>query len=179
MGGSGRPPIPPRFRADVKSALPRVSVRAYDATRDTEALRACIVEHQDFHRDLEPAWPGGASIVDDYVAYLEAQCSAHDGRVFLAERDGAVIGFVCAAAFVRNDSPDDPAPFAWVHDIFVKPAHRRQGVATALMAEAESFVRARGAKELRLGVLDRNVNARALYQVRGFRDYTRVLTKPL
>jgi GNAT superfamily N-acetyltransferase len=163
----------------MKSAFRRMSIRSYEAARDAAALRACIVEHQDFHRDLEPAWPAGASIVDDYVAFLEAQCAGHDGRVFLAARDGAVIGFICAVASVRNDSPDDPAPFAWVHDIFVKAAHRRQGVATALMAEVEAFARARGAKELRLGVLDRNADARALYQVRGFRDYTRVLTKAL
>jgi GNAT superfamily N-acetyltransferase len=163
----------------VKFARWRVSIRPYDAARDADAWRACIVEHQDFHRDLEPTWPAGASIVDDYVAFLETQCAAHDGRVFLAERDGAVIGFICAAASARNDSPDDPASFAWVHDVFVKPAHRRQGVATALMAAAEAFVRARGAKELRLGVLDRNADAGALYQGLGFRDYTRVLSKPL
>jgi ribosomal protein S18 acetylase RimI-like enzyme len=47
------------------------------------------------------------------------------------------------------------------------------------MAEAAAFVRARGARELRLGVIDRNANARALYRRLGFRDYTRVLTKPL
>jgi ribosomal protein S18 acetylase RimI-like enzyme len=40
-------------------------------------------------------------------------------------------------------------------------------------------VRSRGARELRLGVLDRNANARALYRGLGFRDYVRVLTKPL
>jgi ribosomal protein S18 acetylase RimI-like enzyme len=61
----------------------------------------------------------------------------------------------------------------------VKPTHRRQGVATALMAEAESFVRSRGARELRLGVLDRNADARVLYRGLGFRDCIRVVTKPL
>jgi GNAT superfamily N-acetyltransferase len=156
-----------------------VIIRLYAAARDAPALRACIVEHQDFHHGLEPSWPEGVSIIDDYVAYLEAQCSAHDGRVFLAERDGAVVGFICAVASARNDSPDDPAPFAWIHDVFVRPAHRRQGVATALMAEVEAFARARGAKDLRLGVLDRNADARALYRGLGFRDYTRVLTRRL
>ena len=79
----------------------------------------------------------------------------------------------------RGDSPDDPATFAWIHDIFVRPGHRRGGVGAALMAEAELFVRSRGARELRLGVLDRNENARAFYSGSGFRDYVRVLTKHL
>jgi len=47
------------------------------------------------------------------------------------------------------------------------------------MAEAESFVRSHGARELRLGVLDRNGDARAFYRSLGFRDYVRVLTKLL
>ena len=158
---------------------PGVAVRPYEAPRDVEALRALNVEHQDFSRALEPSWPPGKSVVDQYVAFLEHECSARDGCVFMAEVDGKVVGFVCAVSATRNDSPDDPATFAWIHDIFVRPAYRRRGVATALMAAAEAFVRSRGARELRLGVIDRNADARTLYRGLGFRDYLRILTKPL
>jgi ribosomal protein S18 acetylase RimI-like enzyme len=157
----------------------RVAVRAYDPARDADALRACVVEHQDFHRALEPSWPEGKAIVDDYVAYLERETAARDGRVFIAETDGAVAGFLCVVSATRGDSPDDPAMFAWVHDVFVRPGYRRRGIATALMSEAGAFVRERGARELRLGVLDRNADARALYRRLGFRDYVRVLAKEL
>ena len=157
----------------------RLSVRPYDPARDLDALRALNVEHQDFSRSLEPSWPEGKAVVDDYVAYLEREVAARDGRVFMAEIDGAVAGFICVVSATRGDSPDDPAVYAWVHDIFVRPAYRRRGVATALMAEAEAFVRARGARELRLGVIDRNADARAMYRGLGFRDYLRILTKPL
>jgi GNAT superfamily N-acetyltransferase len=156
-----------------------VAVRPYDAGRDADAFRACIVAQQDFHRALEPSWPGGKAILDDYVRYLESQCAAHDGRVMVADADGQLVGFVCVVTATRDASPNDPATFAWVHDVFVRPAFRRQGVARALMAAAEAFVRSRGALELRLGVLDRNSDARALYRGLGFRDYVRVLTKPL
>jgi GNAT superfamily N-acetyltransferase len=88
-------------------------------------------------------------------------------------------GFVCVVASTHGESPDDPAPFAWIHDIFVKPAHRRLGAARMLMAEAEQFARSHGARLLRLGVLDRNEGARAFYARQGFRAYTHVLTKTL
>jgi GNAT superfamily N-acetyltransferase len=156
-----------------------VAVRPYDRARDLDALRALNVEHQDFSRSLEPSWPDGETVVDDYVAYLDREVATRDGCVFLAEVEGQIAGFVCVVSATRNDSPDDPAVFAWVHDIFVRAAHRRRGVATALMAAAEAFVRARGARELRLGVIDRNAGARVLYQRLGFRDYLRVLTKAL
>ena len=156
-----------------------LDVRPYDQARDAEPLRALIIEHQDFHRGLEPSWPEGKTIIDAYVRFLTAQCAAHDGRIMLAERSGVIVGFICVVSSARNDSPDDPATFAWVHDVFVRPEHRRQGVGATLLAEAEAFVRSRGARELRLGVLDRNDHARGMYRGLGFRDYVRVLTKPI
>ena len=156
-----------------------IRVRLYDVARDAEAFRACIVEHQDFHRALEPSWPEGKTIRDDYIAYLDRQCAEHDGQILVAEVADTIAGFVCVVASTHGDAPDDPAVYAWVHDIFVRAEHRRQGVATALMAAAETFARSRGARELRLGVLDRNANARAMYRGLGFRDYARVLTRPL
>jgi ribosomal protein S18 acetylase RimI-like enzyme len=156
-----------------------VTVRPYDPARDLDALRALNVEHQDFSRSLEPSWPEGKTVVDDYVAFLERDIAARDGAIFVAEVDETIAGFVCVVSRLRGDSPDDPAVFAWIHDIFVRPAHRRRGVATALMDAAASFVRSRGARELRLGVLDRNAPARVLYQRLGFRDYLRVLSRPL
>jgi GNAT superfamily N-acetyltransferase len=158
---------------------PRLTVRPYDAARDTAALAACIVEHQDFHRGLEPSWPEGAAVVEAYVSYLRTQCQSHDGCVLVAERDGDVLGFVCVVAATRGDSPDDPGPFAWIHDIFVREAHRRGGLGTALLAEAEAFARSHGARRLRLGVLHRNEDARAFYRAQGFRDYVRIVTKEL
>jgi len=158
---------------------PRTKIRPYDAARDSEGLRACIIEQQDVHHRLEPGWPEGQAIVSDYMTYLETQCAAHDGRVIVAECRGDVVGFVCVLASVRGDSPDDPATFAWIQDVFVKPAYQRRGLATRLMNEAESFSRARDARLLRLGVLDRNEDARSFYRRLGFRDYVRILTKSL
>ena len=158
---------------------PGVTVRPYDSARDADALRACIVDHQDFHRALEPSWPEGRTILDDYVGYLERQCATHDGCVMVADAGAALAGFICVVASARGDSPDDPASYAWVHDVFVRPEHRRRGVATALLEASETFVRSRGARQLRLAVLDRNHDARALYRGLGFRDYVRVMTRPL
>jgi GNAT superfamily N-acetyltransferase len=154
-------------------------VRRFDSSRDTESLRNCLIEHQDFHCAIEPSWPSGDAIVAEYLKYLVTECAVHDGCIFMAEYAEQTAGFVCVVASTRGESPEDPAPFAWVHDIFVKPEHRRRGVATVLMAEAERFARSQGARLLRLGVLDRNEHARAFYTRRGFREHAHVLTKTL
>jgi ribosomal protein S18 acetylase RimI-like enzyme len=159
---------------DVKT---QIVVRRFDPTRDAESLRSCIIDHQNFHRSLEPSWPSGDAMIGDYMAYLEAECAVHNGCIIMADYVEQTAGFVCVVASTRGESPEDPAPFAWIHDIFVKPEHRRRGVASILMAEAERFARSQGARVLRLGVLDRNEHARALYVKHGFREHAHALTK--
>ena len=154
-------------------------VRRFDPTRDAASLRTCIIDHQDFHRSLEPSWPSGDAIIGEYMTYLETECAVHNGCIIMAEYAEQTAGFVCVVASTRGESPEDPAPYAWIHDIFVKPEHRRRGVASVLMAEAERFARSQGARVLRLGVLDRNERARTFYARQGFRDHARVLTKSL
>jgi GNAT superfamily N-acetyltransferase len=157
----------------------QIVVRPFDPSRDAESLRSCIIEHQDFHRSLEPTWPSGDAIVSEYETYLKTECAAHNGCILMAEYAERIAGFVCVVASTRGESPEDPEPLAWVHDIFVKAEHRRHGVASMLMAEAERFARSQGALRLRLGVLDRNEHARAFYVRQGFIEHAHVLTKTL
>lgn len=154
-------------------------IRRFDPSRDTEALHACIIDQQDFHRIMEPSWPSGPTIVEDYLSFLEESCANHDGCILVANCADQTAGFICVAASTRGESPDDPAPCAWIYDLFVKPAYRRQGVGSTLMAEAERFVRSQGARTVRLGIQARNEQARRLYARCGFRDYSHVLTKTL
>jgi len=157
----------------------QVVVRRFDPAGDEESLRNCLIDQQNFHRNLEPSWPSGDAIIAEYMTYLDTECALHNGCILMAEYAGHTAGFVCVVASTRGESPEDPEPFAWIHEIYVKPAHRRRGVASVLLVEAERFARSQGARQLRLGVLDRNEHARALYASRGFREYAHVLTKAL
>jgi GNAT superfamily N-acetyltransferase len=156
-----------------------ILIRRFDPARDAEALRACIIDQQDFHRSMEPSWPTGQTVVEDYLAHLETACAVHDGCILIADCAGQPAGFACIAASTTSESPDDPAPCAWIYDVFVRPEYRRRRVASALMAEAERFARSRGAHTLRLGVQARNEHARGFYASCGFREYACVLTKSL
>jgi ribosomal protein S18 acetylase RimI-like enzyme len=152
-----------------------VQIRA--ATRDDDRqLLALIADHQDYHRALEPDWPAGSDLAAEYLRYLRDECAAHDGAIFVAAQGEALAGFICIVSDKRG-GPDNPDRHAFVHDVFVAAAWRRRGIARRLMDAAESFVAARGVREIRLGVLERNVDARRLYDALDFRGYARVLTK--
>jgi uncharacterized protein (TIGR00290 family) len=165
--------------ADVAPADP-AAIRPYDAARDAAALHECFVELQDFERALEPAQPPGAEVAAPYLELLFARCASHRGAIFVAELGSRVVGFVAVQAHVPQEEPDDPpGTYALVSDLVVLPEARRSGAGRALLARAEAFARAEGARIVRLDVVAGNAGARALYAAAGYRERLLELEKDL
>jgi ribosomal protein S18 acetylase RimI-like enzyme len=155
-------------------------VRPIDLPREMSALRACVVELQESERALEPTLPPGEAMVDAYVAQMVDRCARWSGRIFVAEVDGRVVGFVSVVAEVPQDELDEPpGPIAYVTDLVVGSDQRRRGVGEALLRHARAHAEQGSATELRIGVLSRNEDALRLYRRFGFRDYRVELTVPL
>ena len=155
-------------------------IRDYEDARHRQQLRACVVELQDFERNFEPALPEGHQMADAYLAFLIDRCERCSGKVFVAEVDDSVVGFVSVLARVLPEEPDeDQAECAYIADLVVLPSHRQQGLGRTLLQHAEVFAREKGAKILRVGVLARNWLARDLYHKVGFADYYVQLIKRL
>jgi ribosomal protein S18 acetylase RimI-like enzyme len=153
-------------------------IRDYEPDRDRRRLRSCVVELQDFERGLEPALPKGEAMADRYLAYMLERCAGAAGRIFVAEEDGVVVGFVGVLARVVPE-PDEAQAYAYVSDLVVLPAYRRRGIGRALLERAEAYARREGAGTLRVGVLAKNEAAGRIYRSIGFSDYTIHLNKPL
>lgn len=91
------------------------------------------------------------------------------GFVLLAESEGELLGFL--AGRVRSQPPyfgGQPAGF--VSDVFVEEAHRRQGVADALLAAAAKWFEERDIRRVELQVLVGNSDAREFYRRRGWKE---------
>jgi len=108
------------------------------------------------------------------------------GVVLVAEAGGALVGF--AYVEIRGSNarakgfgarlrdlfaprravlPVILSDRGWLGHLYVLPAHRRQGVASALVRAAADWARERGAKSLELNVLVSNEPARRLYEKLG------------
>jgi GNAT superfamily N-acetyltransferase len=155
-------------------------IRDYDASRDAAALRACFVELQEFERTLEPNAPPGEAIADEYLRVMFARCATWAGRVFVAEVDGALAGFVSVWGRVPPQDPDEPrAEYAYVCDLVVRAPFRRRGIARALMERAEAYAREVGSDTIGVGVSAGNPRAPALYASLGYRPVHIELRKSL
>ena len=113
-----------------------------------------------------------------YARFLGTQIDATDATVLVAERDGAVLGYVYAGI----------EPFSWkelreeagfVHDIVVDAAERRSGVANALMDAAVSWVQAQGVRSVMLWTAAPNEGAQRLFERLGFRRTMIEMTRDL
>lgn len=105
--------------------------------------------------DREPMWREAAS------------GRAGAGALFVAERDGRLVGFCALAAPSRDDDAGDGV--AEIGAIYVDPEAWRGGAGRALMDVAVAHLRSEGWQELTLWVLRDNQPALDFYAAHQFR----------
>lgn len=156
-----------------------VTIRPYRDS-DKAALRRCLIELQEFERNLDDRMQPGEKIADRYVPELLTEADKPYSTLLVAELDDAVVGYVAVNAKVSNDEPDErDYEYAYISDVVVRESARDSGIGKALLAEAEKFALQHGAHWLRIGVLGLNDGAHRLYQSLGFKSREIVLEKNL
>jgi GNAT superfamily N-acetyltransferase len=101
------------------------------------------------------------------VPLFEQQIKAADQAIFVAERNGEVVG-VARGADVKGSPLLVPERYCYVTSVYVRPAHRHHGVLSALMDHVEDWARSRGLTEMRLHNSTLNDTARAAWDQLGF-----------
>jgi ribosomal protein S18 acetylase RimI-like enzyme len=104
-----------------------------------------------------------------YSAFLGSRLDLPDNCIFVAERDGAVAGYVFAALEPMSWK-ELRGPAGFVHDVVVAEDARRMGIATMLMHAAIDWLRDHGAPRVLLGTAAPNEGAQALFHRLGFRN---------
>jgi ribosomal protein S18 acetylase RimI-like enzyme len=153
-----------------------------DATEDdlpaAAHLAVCMVR---FHHQLDPdRFMRPAPYEEGYQRFLRGQLFDPRSLVMVAEeRDtGALIGYAYGRFEPMSwESLLDQA--GWLHDLFVDEAHRRHGVALALVEAVVQRLREMGAPRVVLQVAERNPDAARLFSRMGFRPTMRELTMEL
>lgn len=131
--------------------------------------------------ELHPGTPTGylAETVDRYLSgetplwFVEAQPGKTDPPKGVQPETVACIWSGMAIDPVQGDR------HAHIFLLYVAPAHRRQGIALALLQRVEMAARARGDRQIALQVFESNTPAVQLYEKLGFQVQSLLMTKTL
>ncbi|WP_298291682.1 GNAT family N-acetyltransferase [Thiomonas sp.] len=112
---------------------------------------------------------GGQDLAADVKAVLVQRLRARSDYVGVLAFDGAAaVGLVnCFEGF----STFLAKPLMNVHDVYVEPEYRGQGLSRRMLQRVEHIARARGCGKLTLEVLDGNLPAISSYRRFGFETY--------
>jgi ribosomal protein S18 acetylase RimI-like enzyme len=102
-------------------------------------------------------------------AFLQERISRKESVIFLAEAEGRAVGFM---QLYPSFSSTGAARIWILNDLFVEPASRGNGVASALLQAAAAFSKEAGAVRLSLSTAATNRGAQALYERHGWKKDT-------
>ena len=115
---------------------------------------------------------------EGYGWFLGSQLHDAEAVVLVAERTGAVVGYVYAALEPHSWKELREAA-GFIHDIVVDEGHRGAGIASALIEAACEWLKAHGAPRVLLGTAERNHAAQRLFERAGFRRTMIEMTREL
>ena len=122
------------------------------------------------HHAFDPArfMAPGAGVESGYQWFLGTQLDEPDVVIYVAERAGAVVGYVYAGMEPQSwKELRDAAGF--IHDVVVEEPARGQGIATRLLDAAATWLEQHGAPRVMLWTAERNPTAQRLFERAGFR----------
>jgi ribosomal protein S18 acetylase RimI-like enzyme len=115
---------------------------------------------------------------EGYAWFLGTQLQRDDAAVFVAERDGHVVGYVYAGIEPQSwKELREEAGF--IHDVYVDDTARRCGVATALVEAATVWLAERGMPRIVLWTAAPNEAARRFFERLGFRHTMTEMTREI
>lgn len=112
--------------------------------------------------------------------FLKQTLSDRLSKIFVADLDGEVAGYVCIRIKEWPNHPIlKPGKFVSIEELVVSPSARRQGIGCRLIAHVEEFAKKRGTLHLELHVWGFNRAAEEFYEDLGYKTSRKHLSKDL
>ena len=137
---------------------------------------------------LADLWVDLAAGQRQYGSHLEAEGNresigeamlrhAVSDTVLLARRAGVAVGFVTFG--IESGRYGQDVTRGTIHNVYVEPSDRGEGIGGALLAAAERELDAMGAEVVALEAMAQNDAARSLYDRHGYTPHRIELEKPI
>jgi ribosomal protein S18 acetylase RimI-like enzyme len=136
---------------------------------------------QEHERIAVPVLKPGREIGTDYAQFLIHAAAERNGCILMARAGTVAVGF--GSAWVEQDDDpllqEDARTHAYVSDVFVEDAWRRQGIGLRLLGALELEMRSRGCRLIRICSKAANRYALACYEKAGYLPYEIMFAKRL
>ena len=146
---------------------------------DLHALCALGEEVNAVHHAAFPAIFAGPGAADRDAAHWKGSIGRDDATTFVAESQGALIGFVTVGIVSESHSLLQPMRFGRVGSVGITASQRGRGIGRELMQRAQDWVALRGGAEVRLNVWAFNTHALHVYEELGYEVRSLFLVKAL
>jgi GNAT superfamily N-acetyltransferase len=128
------------------------------------------------HRRLDPDYPSLPGVREALLAELERGLGGAGCQIWLAEVEGVPVGFLFAEVDGPEGGTSSGGP-SWIHELYVEPDWRRQGLARALVDEASEFFDERGQSRFSVRVESANQDGLRFWRELGLEERARILEK--
>jgi ribosomal protein S18 acetylase RimI-like enzyme len=157
-----------------------IVIRDADLARDKSALTRFLMGSNQFESQWEADRRLDTAFPEEYLSQLVERAKSKQGRLFVAEEAGAVVGWAACHldehdTFVKREERS----FGYVSEMYVEEARRGRHIGRALLKACEDHFRALGLKSVLISALSPNARALNAYRAAGYRDYAVNLRKIL
>jgi len=134
----------------------------------------------DYHVQLDRRLPVATSgAAENYAARLLERRDDAYTRTFVAEVDGQVVGYILGAIIDMRADLFEYADSGFIADVFVDPAHRRQGIARRLFETISAWFAEQEVYLVEWQVASLNPDAIRFWEAVGGKPITVRMQKPL
>lgn len=136
---------------------------------DVPAILPMVRQLTQLHRSWDPAkYDYLPDIEDLYDGWMRAKTTDARAAFFVADREGVgPVGFIIGT--VEREIPIyHLREFGFIHDLWVEPGYRHEGIARQLVMSAIERFTEIGVKQIRLDTATKNEAARNVFESCGF-----------
>ena len=142
--------------------------------KDVPAIAALWKEMMDLHRTFDARFEFAPNVMREVERHLVATIRSSGGRVFVAEAQGQVVGYILGEVHIRKPIYP-PGTYGFISDLSVTAAWRRQGIGRALVETLMAWFKRAGVTAVELFVAEANPVSQQFWERMGFKHYLRLL----